>query len=126
MLDKELKLINNNFSKFEEGILRQRDFRSRYLSDFSFWSDLDQIETKINNPFYVIRKKLNTSKKAYSKLDVETSISRLVEIEKLLKEQRDAIKSSKHSHDLIFAYDEVLKRSVGRVRKLIMVLTRFI
>ena len=126
MLEKEIKLITNNFTKFEDAILRQRAFCPKYLINFPFWSSIDQTEIKTNNPFYIIRKRMKKAEKGLSKNDIETLMSKLVDIENLLKEQRTTIKNSKHSDDLVFAYDEILKRSIMRTRKLITILTHFI
>ncbi len=69
---------------------------------------------------------MKNAEKGLSKNNIDTLIANLVDTENLLKEQRTAIKDSKHSNDLIFAYDEILKRSLMRTRKMITVLTHFI
>lgn len=126
LLDKELKLINNNFVKFESAILKHNQFLMKHISEYECWPLLDQLEDYMKAPFHTTRKILKNPQKPISKVGVSKSILQLIEIEFQIMAERDVIKSLKNDNDLIFSYDSILKRSLMRTRKMITVLTHFV
>jgi hypothetical protein len=126
LLDKELKLITNNFTKFENANLKHHGFLLKYIAEFECWPELDRLEDSMKNPFYILRTIMKSSQKGVSKADIDRMISKLVDIEKVLLAERLVIKDLRNIDDLIYGYDAILKRSLMRTRKMITVLTHFV
>ena len=123
MVEKDLKLVKNNFIKFETAINKQNAFLNERLKETGSFEMLSMAELNVLELLGKISKNVKSINPGNASTKAKSCIKMLHYVEDLLITERGIIKGQKDVNDIIFSFDAILKRSVMRTRKLVERLT---